>query len=200
MNGRESRESDRRPSTADDGATMLDMAIEAGAQSDREIRALLLARLPDAHKLASWILHDPIAAEDAVQEAALLAWGRRRSLREPAAAEAWFNRIVVNVCRSELRRQSSRPSVTEVEPTIDGSHGGLADRDELTRAIRRLRPDEQLLLALRFGRDLTVPAVAATTGMREGTVKSRLHSALEHLRAELEAERRVQPRAEESRR
>lgn len=32
---------------------MLAMAIEAGTQSDREIRALLLARLPDAHKLAS---------------------------------------------------------------------------------------------------------------------------------------------------
>jgi RNA polymerase sigma-70 factor (ECF subfamily) len=143
---------------------MVDMAIEAGAQSDREIRALLLARLPDAHKLASWILHDPVAAEDAVQEAALLAWGRRRTLRDPAAGEAWFNRILVNVCRSELRHRSRRPLVTEVEPTIDGPHRALADRDELTQAIRRLRPDEQLLLALRFGRDLTVPAVAAAMG------------------------------------
>jgi RNA polymerase sigma-70 factor (ECF subfamily) len=179
---------------------MLDMAIEAGAQSDREIRAVLLARLPDAHKLASWILHDPVAAEDAVQEAALLAWGRRRTLRDPATAEAWFNRILVNVCRSELRRRSRRPLVTEIEPTIDGPHRVLADRDELTQAIRRLRPDEQLLLGLRFGRDLTVPAVAATTGMPEGTVKSRLHSALENLRAALEAERRAEPRIEESRR
>jgi DNA-directed RNA polymerase specialized sigma24 family protein len=59
-------------------------------------------------------------------------------------------------------------------------------------------PDEQLLLALRFGRDLTVPAIAAATRMREGTVKSRLHSALEHLRAALEAERRAERRAEES--
>ncbi|HEX7592476.1 MAG TPA: sigma-70 family RNA polymerase sigma factor [Candidatus Limnocylindrales bacterium] len=176
------------------------MAIEAGAQSDREVRAVLLARLPDAHKLASWILHDPVAAEDAVQEAALLAWGRRRTLRDPATAEAWFNRILVNVCRSELRRRSRRRLVTEVEPTIDGPHRVLADRDELTQAIRRLRPDEQLLLALRFGRDLTVPAVAATTGMPEGTVKSRLHTALENLRAALEAERRAERRIEESRR
>jgi DNA-directed RNA polymerase specialized sigma24 family protein len=34
--------------------------------------------------------------------------------------------------------------------------------------------------------------------MPEGTVKSRLHSALEHLRAALEAERRAERRAEES--
>jgi RNA polymerase sigma-70 factor (ECF subfamily) len=177
---------------------MLDMTIEAGAQTDHDVRALLLARLPDAHKLANWILHDPVAAEDAVQEAALLAWDRRRSLRDVASADAWFNRILVNVCRGELRRRSRRPAITEIEPTTDGTHGSLADRDELTRAIRRLVPDEQLLLALRFGRDLTVPAIAAATRMREGTVKSRLHSALEHLRAALEAERRAERRAEES--
>lgn len=47
---------------------MLDMAIQVGAGSDDELRAVLLARLPDAHRLASWILHDPVAAEDAVQE------------------------------------------------------------------------------------------------------------------------------------
>ena len=177
---------------------MLDMAIEAGARSDDEIRSLLLARLPDAHRLANWILHDPIAAEDAVQEAALLAWDRRRSLRDPSSAEGWFNRILVNVCRGELRRRSRRPVLTEIEPTSDGAPGALAVRDELTRAIRRLVPDEQLLLALRFGRDMTVPAVAAATGMPEGTVKSRLHSAMVHLRAALEAERRAERRLEES--
>jgi RNA polymerase sigma-70 factor (ECF subfamily) len=177
---------------------MLDMAIEAGAQSDDAIRSLLLARLPDAQKLANWILHDPVAAEDAVQEAALLAWDRRRSLRDPASADAWFSRILVNVCRAELRRRSRRPAVTEVELTADGTHAALAERDELMRAIRRLAPDEQLLLALRYGRDMTVPAVAAATRMPEGTVKSRLHSALEHLRAALEAERRVERRLEES--
>jgi RNA polymerase sigma factor (sigma-70 family) len=177
---------------------MLDMAIEAGTTSDQAVRTLLLAHLPDAHKLANWILHDPIAAEDAVQEAALLAWGRRRSLRDPAAAEAWFNRILVNVCNGELRRRSRRPAVTEIELTSDGTHGALADTDELTRAIRRLVPDEQLLLALRFGRDMTVPAMAAATRIPEGTVKSRLHSAMEHLRAELEAERRANGLVEES--
>jgi RNA polymerase sigma-70 factor (ECF subfamily) len=177
---------------------MLDMAVEAGAGSDDRIRSLLLARLPDAHRLANWILHDPIAAEDAVQEAALLAWRRRSSLRDPASAEAWFDSILVNVCRAELRSRSRRPAVAEVELTADGTPAALADRDELTRAIRRLVPDEQLLLALRFGRDMTVPAVAAAIGMRQGTVKSRLHSALEHLRAALEAERRAERRLEEA--
>ncbi|MGD0123035.1 MAG: sigma-70 family RNA polymerase sigma factor [Candidatus Limnocylindrales bacterium] len=170
------------------------MAIEVGATSDDEIRAVILARLPDGLRLASWILHDPVAAEDAVQEAALLAWDRRSSLRDPTSGEAWFNRILVNVCRGELRRRARRPLVRDIAPTADGSYG-VADRDELTRAIRSLAPEEQLLLALRFGRDLTVPAIAAASGTREGTVKSRLHSALEHLRAVIEAGRRLEESA-----
>jgi RNA polymerase sigma-70 factor (ECF subfamily) len=47
-------------------------------------------------------------------------------------------------------------------------------------------------VALRFGRDLTIPQIAAETGLAEGTVKSRLHYALEHLRGALEAERRAE--------
>ena len=177
---------------------MLDVAIEVGAGSDEEFRSVLLARLPGAQRLASWILHDPVAAEDAVQEAALLAWDRRRSLRDPGAGEAWFNRILVNVCRGELRRRARKPVVRDLEPVAGSVPSSLDDRDELKQAIRRLEPDEQLLLALRYGRDLTVPSIAAATGTREGTVKSRLHSALEHLRAALEAERRGERRLEES--
>jgi DNA-directed RNA polymerase specialized sigma24 family protein len=45
---------------------------------------------------------------------------------------------------------------------------------------------------MRYGRDLTVPQIAAHTGIREGTVKSRLHNAQEHLRAAFEAERRAE--------
>jgi len=41
---------------------------------------------------------------------------------------------------------------------------------------------------LRFYADLTVEQVAARTGVGAGTVKSRLHYALRHLRAAVDAE------------
>jgi RNA polymerase sigma-70 factor (ECF subfamily) len=171
---------------------MLDVALDVRARADDTVRLLLISRAEQAQRLANWILHDPAAAEDAIQEAALQAWDRRRSLRNVDAFDAWFNKILVNACRQELRRRSRKPLVTEVEPASDGGQDRLVARDELTRAIRTLTPDEQIVVALRFGRDLTVPQVAAETGMAEGTVKSRLHYALEHLRAALEAERRTE--------
>jgi len=169
------------------------VGIGAAETGEDAVRALLLSRLDGAFRLATCILRDPAAAEDAVQEAALRAWSMRRGLRQPDRAEAWFARIVVNTCRAELARRSRRPLVAELDSVVL-THADESPelRDEVGRALARLTPDEQVVLAMRYGRDLTVPQIAAQTGLREGTVKSRLHNAQEHLRAAFEAEGRAQ--------
>lgn len=175
---------------------VMDMPARTGAPTDDLVGDLIVRQAADVHRLASWILRDPVGAEDVVQQAALTAWDRRRSLRDPDSAEAWFKRIVINACRDELRR---RTRVRPLDP-LERSEPRWADRigetDELQRSVARLTPDEQVVLGLRFGRDMTVPQIASATGLAEGTVKSRLHHSLEHLRAAIDAERR----AEESRR
>jgi RNA polymerase sigma-70 factor, ECF subfamily len=160
--------------------------------ADDAVRRLLLSRIDDAYRLATFILRDPLTAEDAVQEAALLAWDRRKSLRDSRTADGWFTRILVNVCRDELRRRARRARVIDLQPTMSSGSTASAADDELQPAIARLTPDEQSLLALRFGRDLTIPEIAAQLTIPEGTVKSRLHYALAHLRAALDAERRAE--------
>jgi RNA polymerase sigma factor (sigma-70 family) len=167
------------------------VGIEVAGTAEDSVRELLLGRLAGAYRLATCILRDPEAAEDAVQEAALRAWASRRELRDPARAEAWFARIVVNVCRVELGNRSRRPLGIRMEPTV-GPDDSQFLRDEVGHALARLTPDEQVVVAMRFGRDLTVPQIAAQTGLREGTVKSRLHNAQEHLRAAFDAERRAE--------
>jgi RNA polymerase sigma factor (sigma-70 family) len=78
------------------------------ALSDDDLADLLVSQTADAHRLATWILRDSVAAEDAVQEAALSAWDGRKKLRNVGNPAAWFTTIVVNVCRDELRRRSKR--------------------------------------------------------------------------------------------
>jgi RNA polymerase sigma-70 factor (ECF subfamily) len=177
---------------------MIELAVVQPRDDDR-VAELLLAGIPEAHKLASWILRDPTGAEDAVQEAILRAWSRRRSIRfEAGEPHRWFMRIVVNVCRDELRRKRRQP-VSQAEQAPEPaarSDWESAAPDDLGRAIGRLKEDEQIVLGLRFGRDLTIPQIAAQLGLPEGTIKSRVHYALEHVRAALDAERR----AEEQRR
>lgn len=179
---------------------MIELASVQPREDDRVVE-LLLAGVPEAHRLASSILRDPAGAEDAVQEALLRAWRRRRTISfEYGEPHRWFMRIVVNVCRDELRRRRRQP-VAPVRPTwpaepaterVARPASASAYDDDLDRAIGRLKEDEQIVLGLRFGRDLTIPQIAAQTGLPEGTVKSRLHYALEHVRAALDAERRAE--------
>ena len=165
---------------------------------------LIIGRLDEANRVATWILGDAAAAEDAVQDAAARAWAGRDGLRDADAAAAWFGRIVVNACRDELRRRSSRPrtSAAALAPEIadpSSRDGETADRDEVGRAVARLKPDFQVVLALRFGADLTVPAIAERLGIPEGTAKTRLRDALAAARDAIAVERGSIPAGREAR-
>jgi RNA polymerase sigma-70 factor (ECF subfamily) len=169
-----------------------DLAVELG----RDDAAFEFARLADRHldsayRLASVVLGDATEAEDAAHDAAVLAWRRFDTLRDHDLFEPWFCRIVVNVCRDRLRHRRRHPVVEmpEDEPIdlrASDQAGRLLARDAIDRAFVRLEPDHQIVVALRFYRDLTVDEMARRLGIPVGTVKSRLHHALRRLRAEME--------------
>ena len=166
------------------------------AASDEAVLRLLAECLPKARITAALIMRNPCDGDDAVQEAALVAWQKRRDLRDSHAAEAWFRRILVNVCRAHLRRSARRPVVAWSSGTddiaVDDNVERASTSDEIAQAVATLKPDEQVILALRYGQDLTVPQIAQAAGLREGTVKSRLHAAHEHLRARMDATARLE--------
>jgi RNA polymerase sigma-70 factor (ECF subfamily) len=106
-------------------------------------------------------------------------------LRDPAAFEAWFDRIVVNACRDRMRR-NSRVRFIELPADDDrrvaDPFKALLDRDEALRLIRRLAPDERVVVVLHYWADLPLTEVALRLGWPVGTVKTRLHRALEAMR------------------
>ena len=144
-----------------------------------------------AYRFATLMLGDRREAEDAAHDAALIAWQRFSELREQARIDAWFGRILVNVCRDRLRaRRRALVVIATVDPvTARGSSGpddpadGLARRQAMASALRALSAEHREVIVLRYYLDLTVDQVAARTGARAGTVKSRLHYALRELRA-----------------
>jgi RNA polymerase sigma-70 factor, ECF subfamily len=178
-----------RPAQALDGRRVTDRAAAFVALTERHLDA--------AYRLAGVILGDAGEAEDAAHDAALAAWRSRDLLRDEARFEPWFTRIVVNECRDRLRaRRRSRVTEVIAEPPVDPAFAHprgsdplveLATRDAIGRALRVLEPDELIVVALRFYRDLTVDAIAERLGIPSGTVKSRLNGAMSHLRAAIEA-------------
>jgi RNA polymerase sigma-70 factor (ECF subfamily) len=142
-----------------------------------------------AYRLAGFILGDAREAEDATQDALARAWRQRSSLRRLDAAQAWFDRILVNVCRDRLRRRRPRVRWAEMDEGLPSPgadpFAALLARDTVLRAMNGLPVDQRIVLVLRYWADLPVEAIADRLGVPAGTVKSRLHYALRTLRAVL---------------
>jgi RNA polymerase sigma factor (sigma-70 family) len=160
-----------------------DAGVEVAAGDGRQATfgRLLDATLDRSYRIASVILGDSIEAEDATHDAVVLAWRSFVGLRDPERFEAWFQRILVNVCRDRLRKRRRQP-VTDLSAA--GTRAALDalarvdDRLAIDRAFARLSPEQAITVVLRFHADLTVDDIAARTGVPPGTVKSRLHAAL----------------------
>lgn len=158
-------------------------------QLGADVGSLITARVGASFRLARAILLDDGEAEDAVQEASLTAWRKQGTLREPDRFDAWFDRILVNQCRDQLRRRRRTVQVVAPpagsEPRAEPQPVG-ADPD-LDAALVSLDVDHRIVVVLRYWQDRTVDDIAARLGIPSGTVKSRLHNALRNLRASLEA-------------
>lgn len=164
-------------------------AVSKAEEREGGFAPILGIELDRAYRVAGRILGNSAEAEDAIQEALERAWVSWHTLRTPEAAQGWFWRILVNGCRSRLRKRRSQP-IRDISEAIDF---GVADplvamlaRDVVGRAMHVLNEDQRVAVALRYWGELTVPEIADRMRVPEGTVKSRLHSALAALRRELE--------------
>ena len=166
---------------------------DRGLTADEAFAALTRRHVDGAFRLAWAIIGSTADAEDAVQDAFSLAWRKRSSLRDPDRFDAWFAKILVNVCRERLRARA-RSRVHEVavafEPVADhraGSPGpDIGLRGVIGDALTGLDPDHRIVVVLRYWADLTVDEIAERVGVPAGTVKSRLHYALRALAPSLE--------------
>lgn len=162
---------------------MTTRAAVATIEADRRaVFAQLLDRhLDRAYRIAGVILGNAPDAEDATHDAIVQAWRSFGGLRDPSRFEAWFQRILVNVCRDRLRKRHRSPITELVMAESQSMHDRFADVDDrlaLDRAYARLSPDQAITVVLRYHVDLTLEDVADRMGVPVGTVKSRLHSAL----------------------
>jgi RNA polymerase sigma-70 factor (ECF subfamily) len=164
--------------------------VDGLAHSGREVafRALADRHLDASYRLAHAILGQRAEAEDATHDAFITAWRNWSRLRDPELFERWFHRILVNTCRNRLRQISRGRQFdgAALPPMAADAYGPTHDRDLLWPAMERLAPDHRVVLALRYYGDLSVDQIAARIGVRAGTVKSRLHRALQALRTELD--------------
>jgi RNA polymerase sigma-70 factor (ECF subfamily) len=170
--------------------------VEAARRGDREAYAdLIRARGDRLFAIAQRILRDLDRAEDALQDALVIAWRDLPSLRDPARFDAWLHRLVVRACVHEAvreRRLVANLRLLPIEvPASQDELLSLADRDQLERGFRRLPPEQRAILVLRHFAGYEPAEIAELLGIPAGTARSRLHHAHRAMRAALEADARV---------
>jgi RNA polymerase sigma factor (sigma-70 family) len=140
--------------------------------------------------VAKLILRDQYGAEDAVQEALLVAWRHIATIRDPDAWDVWMYRLTVRVCYRIARARGAR-EVRELHlpvdrpATVTDFTGNVAERDLIMGALTDLPLEQRAVIVLHFYLDLSMVQAAAVLDVPVGTAKSRLHRGLEALRASL---------------
>jgi RNA polymerase sigma-70 factor (ECF subfamily) len=170
------------------GAVAADVPSDAYLSSPDAFSAQLETVLDAAYRLATVMLRDRSAAEDAVQEAALKAWRKHGQLRGgPEGFRGWFLSIVANECRMARRSRwwhvvrfadPPEPAAPVEELAVAGS--------ELREAVQRLDPGDRAALFCFFYLDLPMQEVARVLGVSPSAARSRVYRAARRLRPELD--------------
>lgn len=196
------------------------MTLTTGARLDVatriDARSRLLAELAGTparkgYSIAYDLLRNRAEAEEAVQESLARACEAIGDLRDPAAAPAWFLRIVTTMCLRTLRRRKLKrallgwlPGRDEADARTAASDTGidaiaervhattgpapreaLVDQETLGALLDRLdhlSAQQRAALVLRYGHDMPVPEIAEMLGVELATAKTHLVRGLARLR------------------
>ena len=160
------------------------LRVRAG---DREAFDLIVAANAEtAYRTALAILGNDADARDAAQDAFVAAWRGIGGLRDVDRFDAWLGRILINHCRSALRRRGRvREVALEGVPETRAASGSF-DASDFDEAFGRLNIDQRAILVLHHLHGYGVREIGAWLGIPTGTVKWRLSRARSALQRELE--------------
>jgi RNA polymerase sigma-70 factor, ECF subfamily len=153
-------------------------------------------------RVAYRLLRDTGEADCAAQEAFLRAYQNIGEFREGSTFETWITRICINWCKDRLKRrrlvfyfhqtagdseEESGPRDVNAHPSPSPERRALSReiRERLRSAMEALSPRQRTIFVLKHFEELSIPEIAAMTGLDMGTIKSHLFRAAHKIRERL---------------
>lgn len=145
------------------------------------------------HSYAYRLLDNQEDADDVTQEVFIRVHDRLEQLRDRTRLRPWLYRIATNLCMDQLRRRSRTRKIFGMPVALDrgadaGDTGsqevaqpgstqaidGVAERDHIVRALRRMPPKYATCLILHSAQGLSYREIAEILGITNGAAAVRL--------------------------
>jgi len=187
--------------------------LHAEAETEALITAVYAQHANAIHSYAFRLLGNQEDADDVTQEVFIRVHGRLDQLRDPSRLRPWLYRIATNLCMDQLRRRSRTRRIFGVAVSLDGgaegddsspheiAHpassqaiDGVAERDHIARALRRMPPKYATCLVLHSAQGLSYREIAEILGITPGAAAVRLARARDMFGKQYEALREEEPR------
>lgn len=137
------------------------------------------------HRAAYRLTRSTADAEDLVQEVCLRAYPRVGEIEQLEQPRGWLLRVLYRLFIDLRRRYEHRHvrAIDEEEEFVSADPGPAEEADRaldrwrVEEAWRHLNSEQRLLLALHDVEGYSLREIQGLTGLKEGTIKSRLHRA-----------------------
>jgi RNA polymerase sigma-70 factor (sigma-E family) len=158
--------------------------VEGARVAAPDFDGWVAVRSPALLRLAYTLTGNAADAEDVVQEALARALPRWERISRVDNVDAYVRRMVVNAHTSWWRKFRRREApVAEVRDEAGpGGLDGLDQRAQLWKACQGLPEPQRTAIVLRYYEQLEYAEIAELTGVREGSVRSRVSRGLTALR------------------
>jgi RNA polymerase sigma-70 factor (ECF subfamily) len=153
----------------------------------------------DVYTHAYYRLKHPQDAQEAAQEIFHRAYMRLETFDQSRSLRAWLMTITANYCTDMLRRRLSLKRmvqqvsldvvdfrVFDADANPEGSALRNEQRDRVRQALQQIPEKYREVLLLFYWNDLSYNEIVEVTGLKESTIKTRLHRARAQLLEVLE--------------
>lgn len=150
-------------------------------QASPQLKADLIAAIPNLRAFAVSLCGNPDRADDLVQETLVKAWSNLTSFAEGTNLAAWLFTILRNIYYSEYRKR--RREVADSDGAIAArlatapAQTGHMDFLDFREALQKLPPDQREALILVGASGFSYEEAAAICECAVGTIKSRVNRA-----------------------
>ena len=158
--------------------------VKRAKKGEKEaLLTLIMERKNEFYRLAYVYTENKEDAMDAMEDMIVILYKEISKLKNDEVFYSWSKTILVNCCKSILRKKNKVVIIEELEEgACEGGFEGNERKVDILRCLKMLSENQQEAIKLKYFMDLDYETIAKLSNVPIGTVKSRVSNGLKKLK------------------